>query len=132
MRAAASLVGSRHYWGTLNWQNAAIQRRRSAVLRNTNSLRDGAVDALLDDIGIAKRLHRDVITDLAHQHAGTLCAAAQQQLSPVAREPSAAPWPGPPLDAVAPGDAFTSEKTRICKPKGSGPGPVEYDMQTPL
>ena len=44
--AAASRARARHYWGTLNWQNAAIQRRRSAVLRNTNSLRDGAVDAL--------------------------------------------------------------------------------------
>ena len=46
MRAAVSRLRARHYWGTLNWQNAAIQRRRSAVLRNTNSLRDGAVDAL--------------------------------------------------------------------------------------
>ena len=45
LRSTASRVRARHYWGTLNWQNAAIQRRRSAVLRNTNSLRDGAVDA---------------------------------------------------------------------------------------
>ena len=77
---------------------AAYQQYGNAVEDNAvsgrvvaRSLADGAVDALLDDIGIAKRLHRDVITDLAHQHAGTLCAAAQQQLSPVAREPSAAP-----------------------------------------
>ena len=65
------------------------------------SLADGAgLDALLDDIGIAKRLHRDVITDLAHQHAATL-SVARQQLSPAAREPNAAPAaPAPASPAV--------------------------------